>query len=149
MRNQLLMSMLCVLSSMTTAHAAEANANEAQAMVKKAVAFLGTAGKQKALEEFNKPQGQFIDRDLYIFVLDAQGTTLANGVNAKIVGKNVATMADADGKNFIQEILKEAGSKGNAWVDYKWPDPVSKQLRKKSTYCEKASDLFLCSGIYK
>ena len=74
---------------------------------------------------------------------------LANGVNPKIVGVNVIDMKDADGKPFIREILKMANEKGNGWQDYKWPDPVQKTIRNKSSYVEKIDDWYVCAGIYK
>lgn len=128
---------------------AEQSLEEAQALVKRAAAYLQTQGKQKALAEFNRPKNQFIDRELYVFVLDAEGNTLANGVTPKIVGKNVREMKDLDGKAFIREILQIGNEKGSGWVDYKWPDPVSGRLRDKRTFVEKSGDLYICAGIYK
>ncbi len=122
---------------------------EAQALVKKAVAYFKANGKQKAIDEFNKAKSAFVERDLYIFVLDKDGVTLANGVNAKIVGKNVTDMKDNNGKAFIKEILKLAEEKGEGWVDYLWPDPVVKSLRNKTTFVEKAGDIYICAGAYK
>ncbi len=123
--------------------------DEVQALVKKAVAFLKANGREKALAEFNNPKGQFIDRSLYIFVLDKDGVTLANGVNPSIVKKNVMEMHDQDGKYFIKALFEIAKTKGEGWVDYKWPDPVTKSLRAKSSYVEKVDDLLVCSGLYK
>lgn len=129
--------------------AADSTPAQAQAMVGKAVAFLKANGKDKALAEFNNPKGQFVERDLYVFVLDKDGVTLANGVNGKIVGKNVSDMKDQNGKAFIKDLLAAGNSKGSGWVDYHWPDPVSQKLRPKSTYVEKSGDWFICSGVYK
>lgn len=129
--------------------AADSTPAQAQAMVGKAVAFLKANGKDKALAEFNNPKGQFVERDLYIFVLGKDGLTLANGVNPKIVGKNVGDMKDQNGKAFIKALLGAGNGKGSGWVDYVWPDPVSQKLRPKSTYVEKSGDWFICAGVYK
>lgn len=126
-----------------------ATASEAQALVVKAVAFLKMNGKEKAIEEFNKAKSAFVNHDLYIFVLDRDGLTLANGVNQRIVGKNVMEMKDNNGKAFIKDILKIGNEKGSGWVDYVWPDPATKKLSPKSTYVEKAGDIYICAGIYK
>jgi cytochrome c len=124
-------------------------ANEAVALVKKAAAFVKQSGKDKALAEFNNPQGAFVDRDLYIFVIDMDGKTLANGFNQKVVGKNVIEMKDADGKFFIKHFIEIAQAKGSGWSDYQWPDPVTKTIRPKSTYVEKVGDIVIGCGIYK
>lgn len=128
---------------------AQDNASNAKALVGKAVAFLKANGKDKALVEFNNPKGGFVNGELYVFVLDKDGTTLANGVNAQIVGKNVLDMKDMDGKYFIKDLIAIGNSKGSGWIDYKWPDPVTKKMRPKSTYVEKAGEVYLCVGFYK
>ncbi len=130
------------------AMAAETPAS-AQALVGKAVAFIKANGKDKALAEFNNPKGGFVKGELYVFVLDKDGVTLANGVNPKIVGKSVMDMKDSTGKYFIKDLFAVAASKGAGWVDYQWPDPVSNTVRAKSTYVEKSGDWLVCSGIYK
>lgn len=124
-------------------------ADKAQALVGKAVAFLKANGKDKSLAEFNNPKGAFVTGELYVFVLDKDGTTLANGVNPKIVNKNVLQMTDANGKYFIKDLLAVANSKGAGWVDYQWPDPVTNTVRAKSTYVEKADGWMICAGVYK
>ena len=61
----------------------------------------------------------------------------------------VQVMKDVDDKHFIKAFLDVAATKGSGWVDYKWPNPVSKASEKKSTYVEKAGDLVIICGIYK
>lgn len=126
-------------------------ADEASALVKKAVAYLKANGKEKAFAEFNNPKGQFADRDLYIFVYDMQGTNLAigNGNAAKMAGKSLIDMRDADGKYIIKGFIETVNAKGKGWVDYKWPNPVTKAVEQKSSYVEKVDDMIVGSGIYK
>lgn len=136
----------------TTAHAAErGTAEEASTLVKKAVAYLKANGKEKAFAAFNDPKGQFVDRDLYIFVYDMQGInqSIGNGNAAKMVGKNLIDMRDTDGKYIIKSFIETANSKGKGWVDYKWPNPVTKAVESKSSYIEKVDDVIVGSGIYK
>ncbi|MET3131596.1 cytochrome c [Oxalobacteraceae bacterium GrIS 1.11] len=127
------------------------NADEAVALVKKAVAFVKSNGKDKAFAEFSNPQGQFVDRNLYIFVYDLKGTSLAigNGSSAKMVGKNLLDMRDADGNYLIKGLLAVANTKGSGWFDYKWPNPVTKTVELKSSYVEKLDDIMIGCGIYK
>lgn len=125
------------------------SADEATALTKKAVAYMKANGKEKAFAEFNNPGGQFKDRDMYIFVVDFNGKTLAHGANAKLVDKNMLELKDADGKLFIKEFIDVAKGKGNGWVDYKWPNPVTKAIEAKSSYVEKVDDMLVACGIYK
>ncbi|WP_306658059.1 cache domain-containing protein [Massilia scottii] len=124
-------------------------AEEATALVKKAVAYLEANGKDKAFADFSNPKGAFVDRDLYIFVIDMDGLEWANGANAKIIGKNVLELKDADGNTMVKDFIKLANTKGKGWVDYSWPNPVTKKVDKKSTYLEKSGDVLIASGIYK
>jgi cytochrome c len=122
---------------------------EATALVEKGVAFIKAEGKEKAFTEFTDNKGKFVDRDLYIFVVDFKGLTLAHGGNAKLVGKDMSGLKDADGEPFIQKMIELAKSKGNGWVDYKWTNPVTKKIEAKTTYVQKVDDYFLGCGIYK
>ena len=132
-------------------HAAEkGTAAEAVAMVKKAVALIKSDGKEKAYAAFSDPANkEFHDRDLYVYVYDLNGVTAAHGVNPKMVGKNLLDMKDIDQKPMIQEMVKLAKEKGSGWVDFKWPNPITKVIEQKSGYVERAGDVFVGSGIYK
>lgn len=124
-------------------------ADEAVALTKKAAAYIKANGKDKAYAEFNNPSGQFKDRDMYIFVVDFNGKTLAHGANPKLVEKNTIELKDADGKLFVKEFIDVAKNKGHGWVDYKWPNPVTKAIEAKTSYIEKVDDTLVACGIYK
>jgi len=146
---KVLTALLISVLFVTFAFAAGGAANEAKALMNKAVAFVKANGKEKAFAEFSNLQGKFIDRDLYIFVVDFKGLTLAHGGNVKLVGKDMYGLKDADGNFFIQKFIEVAKTKGSGWVDYKWVNPVSKKIEDKSTYIQKVDDYFLGCGIYK
>lgn len=137
--------------SVAAVAAERGTADEANALVKKAVAYLKANGKEKAFTAFNDPKGQFVDRDLYIFVYDMQGNNMAigNGNAAKMVGKSLIDMRDADGKYIIKSFIETVNAKGKGWVDYKWPNPVTKGIEAKSSYVEKVDDVIVGSGVYK
>ena len=82
-------ALACVAIMAGSAFAAErATKDEAQAMVKKAVAFIKAEGPAKAYPEITgKPT--FKDRDLYIVVYGLDGKVLAHGQNEKLVGQDL------------------------------------------------------------
>lgn len=123
--------------------------DEAAAMVKKAVAFAKAKGKDQLLAEVSSPKGQFRDRDLYLSVYDFDGKVLAHGVNPKLIGKDVSTLTDPDGKPFIKEILAQAKTKGKGSQDYKWPHPETKEYQAKSAYFEVVDGVIVSCGFYK
>jgi signal transduction histidine kinase len=151
--NKLVKALLLSLSMLAFAPAALAadlgNADDASNMVKKGVAFLKANGKDKTLAAASDNKGQFVDRDIYLSIYDMKGIVVAHGANAKLIGKDVSELKDADDKLFIKEILAKAGSAGKGWVDYKWPNPVTKEIQAKSVYLEKSGDLVIASGFYK
>ena len=142
---------LCTLAFSHSAIAAsdKGSADEAVALVKKAVAYIKANGKEKAFAEFNNPSGSFKDRDLYIFAMEMNGVMSAHGVNPKLIGKNLSGLKDVDDKQFIKSFIEAANGKGKGWVDYKWPNPTTKAVEAKSTHIEKTDDLVVGCGIYK
>lgn len=125
------------------------SAAEAMTLVKKASSYLKSSGKDKAFAEFSNVKGQFVDRDLYIFVIDQSGKMLAHGANPKLIDKPVLELKDVENKQFIKEFISVANSKGEGWIDYKWVNPVTKQIEAKSTYVQKIDELIIGCGIYK
>jgi len=122
---------------------------EAEALVKKAIAFYKANGKDKAFAEFSNLKGQFVDRDLYIFVYDMTGKCVAHGQNAKQVGKDLSDLTDPDGKPFVKERIEIAKKSGKGWQNYKFTNPTNKKIENKTAYIEKADDYIFGSGAYK
>ena len=121
---------------------------KAVALVKKAVAYYKANGEDKALEEFSKAGGQFVEGDMYIFVYDLKGTMLAHQ-NKSLIGQNLIDRPDSKGKMFRKDIIDIAKTKGSGWVDYVYTNPKTGEDEAKTTYFEKADDLVICCGIYK
>jgi cytochrome c len=128
---------------------AGSEADDAKAMVEKASALIKAEGREKALAEIGNPQGQFVKGEMYVFAYDLTATMVAHPVNAKLVGKNLMDVPDAEGKLFRKEIVDLAKTKGSGWVDYKYKNPQTGKIESKTTYIQKEGDLVLCCGIYK
>lgn len=132
------------------AHASEkANADEAVAMVKKAVAHIAANGAEKSYAEFGNKQGGFVDRDLYVVVYGLDGKVLAHGANAKLVGKDLIDAQDVDGVYYVRDRVEKAKAAGTFWQDYKFVNPVTKKVEPKRMYCERVGETAVCGGIYK
>ncbi len=121
---------------------------EAEAMVKKAVAFVKANGEKKAYEEFSAKPGKFTDRDLYIVVYGLDGMVHAHGANIKMVGKNLIGLTDIDGKAFVKERVDLAKTKATFWQEYKFTNPESKKIEPKAMYCERLDSTIVCGGVY-
>jgi len=126
-----------------------ATKDEAVAMVKKAVAFIGQQGVEKAYAEIGNKAGQFTDRDLYVVVYGLDGKVLAHGANAKLIGKDLIDAQDVDGKYFVKERTEMARKQASFWQDYKFVNPVTKKVEPKQMYCQRLGEAAVCAGIYK
>ena len=121
---------------------------EAEALLKKAVAHYDKVGREKALADFVRTPGPFVDRDLYVTVYDMEGNSLAH-INPKMVGKNMMELRDADGKYHIRERLEAAQHGASGWQDFKFYNPVSKKIEPKRMYWEKHDGIVFACGAYK
>jgi cytochrome c len=132
---------------------------DALALMVKAQAYLKANGLEKSIVEFNNADGQFNSKseinkvgDLYLFSIDKDGFQTIHGKNPRIRGTNKMDMRDQDGVFLIRELVKKCFAPGGkGWVNYRWPNPVSKEMEAKSGYIEKVPDHDLClgTGIYK
>ncbi len=141
---------LCFVFAPILAAAAEKGTKEeAVAMVKKAIEYAKANGNEKAFSEINNPKGQFVDRDLYVVVYDMNGKCLAHGANQKMVGRELIDNKDIDGKEFMKERIALMKANNTAWQEYKFMNPVSKQIEPKLMYLEKHGELIFGCGVYK
>jgi signal transduction histidine kinase len=129
--------------------AENATPKEAEAMVKKGVAFIKANGNEKAYAEITSKQSQFKDRDLYLVVYGLDGKVWAHGANEKMVGRVLIDLKDVDGKEFVRERTEMGKAKASFWQDYKFTNPVSKKVEPKSMYCERLEQTVVCGGVYK
>jgi cytochrome c len=105
--------------------------------------------KASAVAEIGNPKSRFVKGELYVFAYDLTGTMVAHPINAKLVGKNLMDVPDADGKMFRKEIINSVNATGTANVAYKYKNPQSGAVENKVTFCKKAADLAICAGYYK
>jgi signal transduction histidine kinase len=148
--NTVVAGMAFAAISVSAAFAAEsATKEEAQAMVKKAVAFIKAEGAEKAYPVISTKGGQFTDRDLYIVVYGLDGKVLAHGANQKLVGKDMIEAQDVDGKYFVKERTELGRKQASFWQDYKFVNPITKKVEPKEMYCERETETVVCGGVYK
>jgi hypothetical protein len=144
-----------VLTLSVTAFAQQyGSADDAKTMLMKAVAAV-KADKAKALDMFNKGEGGFLDRDLYVFCSNVgDGTIVAVGnPNAKqLLGTDSRTLKDATGKAYGIEMYAATQKPESqiTEVSYMFPRPgADKTPVPKVSYVTKVGDLGCGVGYYK
>ena len=122
-------------------------AEEAKAMLNKAVAAV-KEDKTKALDMFNKGDGGFKDRDLYVFCANASdGVLTAHPYGQK--GKQLREILGKKGYPLGQEIMQKATEGDIKQVTYWWPRPGENKPLEKTTFYTKAGDQICGVGYYK
>ncbi|OPY51377.1 MAG: Cache domain protein [Methanosaeta sp. PtaU1.Bin112] len=119
------------------------------AFVNEASDFVVVQGKDKALEVFNDPNGEFTRGELYIIAYDFNGTRLAHPYLPAGIGKNALNVTDSNGVADVVN-MREVAKRGEGWTYYIWPNPAhSDEEQLKLTYVLKVDDgLWLAAGTY-
>ena len=122
-------------------------AAEAKAMLEKAVTAV-KADKAKALDQMQKGEGGFKDRDLYAFCANASDGIIT--AHPALKGKNIREIKDKDGKALGEEMMKVATEGKVNEVSYMWPRPGADTTPvQKVSYVTKAGDQLCGVGYYK
>ncbi len=119
-------------------------------MVKRMQVVFARGGLGIAVAAANDPARiEFNDRDLYVFIYNMEGVCLANGARPALVGKNLISIKDQDGKYLIQEMISIAIGPGRGWLEYKWPSPITNKIEDRGAYIEKMGAYFVGVGYDK
>ena len=146
---KVLVSVCMVVGLLMLPNFANATLDEAKALVEKAEAYYKANGKEKALQEFNNPKGEFVKGELYVFAYDEKATIIAHPINPKQVGVNLLEVPDVDGKMFRKEAMEKVKKDGSAVVDYKFKNPATGKVEQKTSYFKKVGDIVIACGTYK
>ena len=124
----------------------QATPEQANAMALAAAEFLDKSGPETAFAEFSSPDGQFRDRELYVFVVDKDGVTRAHGADPSQIDRNVLGLTDIDGVPFIRRMV---AIQDQGWVEYKYFNPVTKRVQPKTAYVVHRGDYWIGVGAYR
>ena len=140
---------ILVFFAMASGPAAQAqfgSEKDAKAMLNRAVAAL-KENKEKALAMFNKGEGGFKDRDLYVFCANASDGILTAHPNLK--GETLQDIVGKKGFPLGKEIMRTAAEGKVGEVTYFWTRPGSDKPLEKHTFYTKVSGQNCGVGYYK
>ena len=121
-------------------------AEEAKAMLERAVAVVNE-DKAKALDMFNKGEGGFKDRDLYVYCANASDGIYTAHPTHK--GKQLKDVVGKKGYPLGKEIMEKATEGKISEITYWWPRPGSDKPLEKHTFFTKVGDQICAVGYYK
>lgn len=86
----------------------------------------------------------------YFFIIDKAGKVIAPEKNSNLLGKNILSLKDVDGKEFVKELMNSVNSNHPHWITYKWNNPISQKIDIKHSYVKKVpnSNWLIGSGFY-
>ena len=147
----IVMGFCCLVLGAVPVRAAEkATMEEVRILTVKAASVLAMDGVEKARDRFHD-EGEFRRGEIYVNVIDLNGTWLIYPPNPKNEGKSVLNVRDAEGKLLVQEIIKVAREKGEGWVEYHWLNPASNKIEPKISYVKLVPERNVVTyvGMYK
>ena len=127
----------------------QGSAEEAIELVGQAVAQRRRSGSRESfLRDVTDPTKGFYDRDMYVFVLDHNGTYLAFGGNGSKVGTRVQDIPGVDGQGLLDDIMNQAAIEPG-WVEYDISNPTTGRVQSKMSFVQQVDELFVGCGVYK
>lgn len=125
-----------------------ATPDDAKAFAERAAAHFREVGPEKAIADFSDAHGDFVDGDLFVVVYDPDGRLRCSYPTPALIGKDVRTLRDVDGKAFGTELLTLARSEGSGWSTYRMTNPLTKKIGLKQSFVIGIDDYAVLVGAY-
>ena len=129
--------------------APRASADDARAMLERAVAVARSEGGVQAAARFNDRRGEFVKDDLYVFMVNMEsGRFEAMGMNPALSDTDALGLRDAAGNALVAEMIARLQKADEATVDYVWRNPVTNAVENKRSYVRKVGTSLVGVGHY-
>jgi hypothetical protein len=123
-----------------------ATPEEARALAEKGADHLSRVGIDQAKRDFEDPQSEWIDRDLYVMVLNDDYKCEVHAARPELTGQNIYDAPDKAGKMTFREFVATRTAR---WIEYLSSHPVTGALAEKSTYVVRTGPYVVAVGAYK
>lgn len=150
MKGMLRATWLLLLLGFSQAQAATAHEQDAQAakaLLEKALAYFHDNG-DKAFAAFSR-QGEFVDKDRYVFVVDTKGVLLASGgPSSALIGRDVSEVLGPDLRQSFKDALKIPEGNGIQQAEYRWQNWNDGKVERKHVFYQRIGQRILAVGYY-
>jgi signal transduction histidine kinase len=127
----------------------QGTADEARAMVDRALAQITTLGHATAMSMFRDRGQGFVDRDLYVFIVDRQGKYLLHSAKPEWEGRRVHEVPGIAGDRFVTDAW-ERTERGPGWIEYDILNAETGEVQPKASYMARVNEReVLGCGVYK
>lgn len=142
-----LMTFLCSALLLLSHGSASADEEQrARNLLQRAVDYYRVQG-DTAFAAFSR-QGEFIDDEHYVFVVDTNGTMLASGgTSASWIGRDVTEAFEPEVRDGFRQAL--AGAEREVLsAEYRWMNAQDGRVERKRVFFERVGDRVLAVGMY-
>ncbi|MDD0998126.1 cache domain-containing protein [Pseudomonas sp. TNT2022 ID1044] len=145
-------AVLCfmLVLGLTQAQAAGTDKDDSEAaiaLLEKALAYYHDNG-DKAFAAFSR-QGEFVDKDRYVFVVDTQGVMLASGgPSSALIGRDVSQTLGPQLQKAFKDALKVPEGNGIQQAEYRWQNWSDGKVERKHVYYQRVGERILAVGYY-
>ncbi|EJM66647.1 Cache domain containing protein [Pseudomonas sp. GM50] len=139
--------LLLCLGPVHAATTEKADSQAAKALLEKALAYYHEQG-DKAFAAFSR-QGEFVDKDRYVFVVDTKGVMLASGgPSSALIGRDVSEVLGPDVQKAFKDALKVPEGNGIQQAEYRWQNWADGKVERKHVFYQRVGQRILAVGYY-
>ncbi len=130
----------------------QGSADEARQLVERAHGLLRQQGLRGASAALHSREEGFVDRDLYVFVVDREGRYVLHGAKPAMEGKRVHELPGIDGDRFVRDAWNAATANGGrgGWAEYEILNAETGKVQPKASFMLQLDDHHVVGcGIYR
>jgi len=126
----------------------QGSADEAHTLVDRALGLVQQVGYEAAAVRLHSREEGYLDRDLYVFVIDRDGHYRVHGAKPAMEGKRVHEVPGIDGDRFVRDAWAAAPQGG--WIEYDIVNPETGVVQPKASFVKALNDRMLVGcGVYR
>ena len=110
----------------------------------RAIALYESEGLEATVAHYNSPDS--LEGSFYLFLIGADDNYLAHPIFAHLIGTDIKGVIGSDGQELGKEIA--GATEEGIWVEYLWPNPLTRLEEPKTTWAIRHNGLIFASGYY-
>ena len=127
----------------------QGSADEARDLVERALACMHEQGYDTACRLMRDRANGFVDRDLYVFVVDREGRYLLHAARPEKEGSRVHDVPGVDGERFVADAW-ERTERGGGWIEYDILNAETGAVQPKASYMRRFNEQRVVGcGVYR
>ena len=112
--------------------------------VSRAIALYEGEGLEATIAHYNSPDS--LEGSFYLFLIGADDNYLAHPIFPHLIGTDIKGVIGSDGQELGKEIA--LATEEGVWVEYLWPNPITRVEEAKTTWAIRHDGLIFASGYY-